>query len=176
MNPSVSGTASPKQLCVPVWQVGPWGTARISSRDDVEPVAAGFALRPEALPRAAVKGDASLGEALFVGFAVHVAEHQHLQGAVVLHDGGDQPVGLLADGEFLKGNGFDFHGVSRLCFSAWSSGVLFRYRRSAAWGGASGAEEGCLADGRFLFSGCYNLTGILRARSSRLSTGIGISP
>ena len=120
-------------------------------RDDVEPVAAGFAFRPEALPRAAVKGDAPLGEALFVGFAVHVAEHQHLQGAVVLHDGGDQSVGLLADGEFLKGNGFDFHGVSRLCFSAWSSVVLFRCRRSAAWAAHRAPKRDVLRMGGFFF-------------------------
>ena len=120
-------------------------------RDDVEPVAAGFAPSSRGTDACGCKGDAPLGKALFVGFAVHVAEHQHLQGAVVLHDGGDQSVGLLADGEFLKGNGFDFHGVSRLCFSAWSSVVLFRCRQSAARGGAPDAEGEGLADERFFF-------------------------
>ena len=77
--------------------------------NDVEPVAARLALRPKAAARAAVKGDASFGEAFLVGFAVHVAQHEHLQGAVVLNDGGNEPVGELFGIEFRKGFRCDFH-------------------------------------------------------------------
>ena len=98
-------------------------------RNDVEIVAAGLALGPETAPRAAVEGDAPFCEAFFVGFAVHVAEHQHLQGAVVLYDGGNQPVGLFCGVEFRKGFCFDFHGVYNLtlifcrCSSRLSAGI-----------------------------------------------------
>ena len=69
------------------------GIAVGGHRNDVEPVAAGLALGPEALPRTAVEGDAPFGEALFVGLAVHVAQHQHRQGAGILDDGGNEAVG-----------------------------------------------------------------------------------
>ena len=87
------------------------GIAVNGHRDDFEPVAARLALRPETLPRAAVEGHAPFGKALFISLAVHVSEHQHLQGPVVLNDGRHESVGLLLDGEFGKGFCFDFHVV-----------------------------------------------------------------
>lgn len=78
-------------------------------RHDVEPVAAGLALGPQALARTAVKGDAAFGEALFIGFAVHVAQHEDLEGAVVLDDGGDEPAGEFLGVERRKRFCFDFH-------------------------------------------------------------------
>ena len=120
MKPSVPAAAPSKQLAAPVWQVGPWGMAAYEERVvvavggdryDVEVVAARFAFCPEAAARAAVKGDAAFGKALFVSLPVHVAEHQHPQGARVLYDGGDQSVGLLRGVERLEGFCCDFHGV-----------------------------------------------------------------
>ena len=78
-------------------------------RHDVEPVAAGLALGPETLARAAVKRDAAFGEAFFIGFAVHVAQHEDLEGAVVLNDGGDESAGEFCGVERRKRFSFDFH-------------------------------------------------------------------
>ena len=60
----------PKQLWLPVWQTGPAGSTRIS--------------------RVSLSG-----YGFFIGFGVHVAEHEYLAGAVVLNNGRNQPVGVF---------------------------------------------------------------------------------
>src|SRR5262245_34593795 len=54
----------------------------------------GLALGPQGLASAAVEHDAAARERAFERFPVHVAEHQHLAVARVLHDCGQQPVAL----------------------------------------------------------------------------------
>ena len=50
-----------------------------------------------------------IGEAFFIGFAVHVAQHEDLEGAVVLNDGGDESAGEFCGVERRKRFSFDFH-------------------------------------------------------------------
>ena len=71
---------------------------------DVEEVAAGLALGPQALAGAAIEGDTALGLGLLEGFLVHVAEHQDLEAVGILYDDGKQSVGCLAEVEILVGH------------------------------------------------------------------------
>ncbi len=62
--------------------------------DDAQAVAAGLALHPELVAGAAPEGDEAGLERLLVAHFVQEAEHQHLAGLRVLHDAGDEAVGL----------------------------------------------------------------------------------
>ena len=55
-------------------------------------VSAGVALAPVLLPAARPEGHPALGEGAAQRLGVHVAEHQHLAGVVLLDDRGQQPV------------------------------------------------------------------------------------
>jgi len=71
--------------------------------DQLEHIAAGFAFSPVLLPAAAPERHQPLLQRPPQRLLVHVAQHQHLVGGVVLHDGRDQPVRLvlqLGHGDF----------------------------------------------------------------------------
>ena len=60
-----------------------------------EEVAARFALCPKALAGTAVESHLAGGDGFLIGFGVHVAEHQHLQGVVVLDDCGNHALAVF---------------------------------------------------------------------------------
>src|SRR5207302_5760315 len=66
------------------------GVAVEAGLDHGHDVAAGLALLPEALPRAAVEGGPATAPRRLPRLAVHVGHHQHLTGLRVLHHRGDQ--------------------------------------------------------------------------------------
>jgi hypothetical protein len=57
---------------------------------DVLHVATLLAFPPQPLPAAAVVADAARAQCFFVGIAVHVGEHQHIAGCVILGNDGDE--------------------------------------------------------------------------------------
>ena len=61
----------------------------------MEEVAAGLALGPERLAAARPEGHAAFGGAFLERLFVHVAQHQHLEGAVVLDDDREETVAGL---------------------------------------------------------------------------------
>ena len=63
--------------------------------DDAQAVAAGFALHPQLLAGAAPEGDEAGFQGFGVADGVEKAQHQHLAGARILHDAGDQAVHLV---------------------------------------------------------------------------------
>src|SRR5204862_3227938 len=58
-------------------------------------VAAALALRPQALPAAAVEGDGAVALRSCQGFGVHVTEHEHAPAGGVLHHRGDEALAAL---------------------------------------------------------------------------------
>ena len=65
--------------------------------DDALGVAGGLALDPVLLARAAPVGPPPGRQGAVQRLVVHPAQHQHLTGAVLLHDGGDEPVGVALE-------------------------------------------------------------------------------
>ena len=63
--------------------------------DDAQAVAAGFALHPQLLAGAAPEGDEAGLQGFGVADWVEKAQHQHLAGARILHDAGNEAVHLV---------------------------------------------------------------------------------
>ena len=63
--------------------------------DNAQTVAAGFALHPQLLARAAPEGDEAGLQRLGVADGIEKAQHQHLAGVRILHDAGHQAVHLF---------------------------------------------------------------------------------
>ena len=59
----------------------------------MQKIAGRFAFCPEPLFAPAKERDDAFGLGFLVGFLVHVAQHQHLAGLVVLNNNGNQPIG-----------------------------------------------------------------------------------
>ena len=99
-----SRTSASKQDCgrrcgrpAPTWSTttstaSPSQSSRTSP--DVLHVARGVALAPVLLAAAAPERRPARGQRPVQRLVVHPADHQHLAGAVLLHDGGDQAVGV----------------------------------------------------------------------------------
>src|SRR5581483_4604076 len=80
--------------------------AVVAGGPDVLPVARRVALAPHLLAAARPEHRASLGQRLAQRRLVHPRHHQHLAGALLLHDGRHEPVVVVLDGgELLLGGG-----------------------------------------------------------------------
>lgn len=66
-----------------------------SDGDDFQAVSGSFAFGPELVASPAEECDVAAGQSALEGCFVHKPEHQHLRGAVVLHDGWHQPLHLF---------------------------------------------------------------------------------
>ena len=148
-NPTPGADASPKQLVVPLWQVGPLRSGADQKRvavavfgdvDELEVISRRLAFRPQALLRPAVERDAAGAARLGQGLGVHVAQHQHLERVGVLHDRGDQ----------LGPSGVDLDAVgAELCFQG-GDGQLPAVKHR---GGERGVDSGLAEDGGEMLRG-----------------------
>ena len=63
--------------------------------DQMQHIPTGFSFCPKTLTATAPKGHQPCVHGLFIGLLVHIAQHEHLQGAGILYDGRHQPVTLV---------------------------------------------------------------------------------